>query len=117
MSYNYGRRENIINELKNNGYSLAPNGWGSLKEDSLASSSYGLAIHQDELPIIEPLRYMLFAAWKLPIVVYNEEIRDSYPYCFIRNLYDTNNIIQCADENYYQIIVQHPFKKEVEEAV
>jgi len=76
---NNGRRSAIIAELKKRyGITLAPNGWGPERDRRLASSRVGLCLHQDNLRIIEPLRFTLFSCWKLPLVA--EHSLDVFPY-------------------------------------
>lgn len=76
--YSYGRREHIIVNLAlKDGYKIAPATFQD-REKYLSSSKYGLCVHQDKYPTIEPLRYTLFACWKLPLIV--EKSEDYYPY-------------------------------------
>lgn len=78
LSYLYGERLEKVKKLTDAGYTMAPNGWGEDKRLSLSSSTWGLALHQDDMLIIEPLRYTLFGCWKLPIIA--EYSEDFYPY-------------------------------------
>jgi hypothetical protein len=78
-AYIYGKREAQVAALKEQGYTFAPNGYDyAEREYSLNHSRYGLCLHQDEMPIIEPLRYVLYACYDLPIV--NEKTEDCFPY-------------------------------------
>jgi len=60
------------------GCSIAPNSWGIARHNYLQASKYMLNIHQDEYPYIEPLRFVIAAMYKLPIIT--EFCLDSYPY-------------------------------------
>lgn len=60
------------------GMTIAPNGWGEIKDNSLKRSKFMLNIHQDGFPIVEPLRFALAAAYGLTII--SEDVRSAYPY-------------------------------------
>lgn len=68
MAYLFGRREHMVNQMKEYGLSCASNGWGEERERTLAKSRLGLCLHQDDYPWGEPLRYVLFALSSLPIM-------------------------------------------------
>jgi len=104
LSYLLGRRKEKIDNLIKEGYTIAPNGWGEVKEKSLAYSKMGICFHQDEMPIIEPLRYVLFACWKLPMLA--EFSQDFFPYAPLN-----------AQENYKLMTEKYTFRKCVEGAV
>ena len=55
-------RENI------DGLTVAPNGWGAIKDASLQRSKLMVNIHQDSSMYLEPLRFSLAMAYGLPIV-------------------------------------------------
>src|SRR3569833_193476 len=57
MAYLWGMREAEVRRLQHRGFTMAPNGWGPQRDSALAASRRGLCLHQDHLPIIEPLRY------------------------------------------------------------
>jgi hypothetical protein len=113
MSYLYGRREHLYNQIRYQGWSFAPNCWGADRDKALAASRLGLCLHQDETPIIEPLRYVLFACWKLPIVA--EYSADYYPY----KTYNLEQIRIATDweTNYANMTEKYTFKTCVEAAV
>lgn len=65
------------------GISIADNGWGESRDQNLRRSRMMWCTHQDGLPIIEPLRVAVAAAYGLPVI--SEYINDQYPYpldCF-----------------------------------
>ena len=61
-----------------NGVSIAPNGWGEERHKTLQETRFMLCVHQDEHPIIEPLRYAIAVAYGLPII--SEYSEDIFPY-------------------------------------
>jgi len=57
------------------GMTVADNGWGAERKQRLHESRIMLAVHQDELPFIEPLRMALAAAYGLPVLLeYSQNI-------------------------------------------
>jgi hypothetical protein len=78
MSYVTNRREAVLGKLGNKKVKVASNAWGDERDNILKQSRFMLNIHQDDWPIIEPLRFALCAAYGLPMIT--EEIRDAYPY-------------------------------------
>jgi len=68
----------IIDKLARKGHQSAPNCWPPDRDDILMDSAFMLNIHQDDWPVIEPLRLALAAACAMPIIT--ERIYDSYPY-------------------------------------
>lgn len=78
FAYLHGARLRLANQINDLGFSRAPNGWGEQRDADLARCRWGLCLHQDHLKIIEPLRYTLFACWKLPLIA--EESFDFHPY-------------------------------------
>lgn len=71
--------------------SVAPNGWGDVKDASLKYSRFMVNVHQDDYPFCEPLRFALAAAYGLPIVT--EHCTDISPYDNCRTVF------QCAKDN------------------
>jgi hypothetical protein len=93
MSYT-GRRSDSW--YKDPGITVAPNGWGDVKDVSLRASKLMINIHQDDDRFLEPLRFSLAAAYGLPIIT--ESCLNIYPY-------DTSRaVIQCERENMLQTI-------------
>jgi hypothetical protein len=88
LSYMSHRRQAIIPKLvEQMGWKLHPqdgNLWGEERHQALLQSRAMLAIHQDEHPIIEPLRYALAAAYGLPI--WGEDGTDHFPWQRWENL-------------------------------
>lgn len=108
-SLNQARSE-TIDELKQKGYSIAPVSWGTPRDTILSQSRMGLLLHQDATPIIEPLRYTLFACWQLPLVRVPTE--DAYPYL----TYGLDEIAKATDwkTNYDLLTGDMSFRKCVE---
>jgi len=78
MSYVFGRRGRIHGNLSAANVKLAPNGWGDERRDILKKSKFMLATHQDDYPMIEPLRLAMASAFAMPILL--EFSVDTYPY-------------------------------------
>ncbi len=55
-----------------------PSAWGDVRDLVLRGSRFGLAVHQDNHPFIEPLRLAVFAAYGLPTIM--ETSFDPWPY-------------------------------------
>lgn len=73
----YSTRRSIFfrtpSEIKQNlyGLPLAPNGWGEDRHLSLQKSWSMLNVHQDDDPLLEPLRFALATAYGIPILTEN----------------------------------------------
>ncbi|HSZ58523.1 MAG TPA: hypothetical protein VK797_22845 [Tepidisphaeraceae bacterium] len=78
QAYIYGRRDHIVQELQRAGIVIGNACWGKERDEQLATSRVGLCLHQDNLFLLEPLRFTLFSCWKLPLV--SEFCHDFYPY-------------------------------------
>jgi len=65
-------RENI------DGLTVAPSGWGEIKDASLKYSKFMISVHQDDSLYIEPLRLALASAYGLPVIM--EKCLDASPY-------------------------------------
>lgn len=82
MCYAYGDRLAKIIGLATQGITIAPSTFEPRERDAiLAHSKWGFMFHQTPHPIMTPLRAVLYACWKLPIV--SEAVGDTYPYRFI----------------------------------
>lgn len=75
MSQVNDRRKGVLKNLKN--YMMGPNAYGTLKERVISHSKLMLNVHQTEMPIMEPLRFALAAAYKMPVI--SETIIDPWP--------------------------------------
>jgi hypothetical protein len=120
MSYLHGPREHKINQLKDAGYTMAPNAWGAERDSLLASCRMGLCLHQwQNDPALEPLRATLFAAWHLPLVY--EHCNDHYPYRVfgLDQIADAAGEVgrEVAEENWQILNAAMPFRKCVEGAL
>ena len=78
MAYMTHRREHIVNWFKDNGMKIAPNAWGEDRHKAILQSKAMLCTHQDEMPMMEPLRYALAVSYELPILA--EYCEDFYPF-------------------------------------
>jgi hypothetical protein len=77
MAYMSHRRQRLLGGLIGKNL-ISPNAWGVTRRALLSLSKYMLCVHQDDQPIMEPLRYALAAAHQLPIVA--EFCEDFYPW-------------------------------------
>ena len=83
------RRSSLYGQLAERNISLMPNGWGQERRDNLIKTKFMLNVHQDDSPLIEPLRLALAAAYGMPVL--SEKILDANPYT---RQGETHNIIQ-----------------------
>jgi hypothetical protein len=83
------RRSSLYGQLAGRNIRMMPNAWGQERKDNLVKTKFLLNVHQDDSPLIEPLRLTVGAAFGLPIL--SERILDAYPYT---RLGETHNIIQ-----------------------
>lgn len=69
LSYRQGTREHKLKIFAGNGYTLSPvSVWGQQRGEVLQRSRFGLHLHQFPMPFIAPIRFMIFASYKLPIL-------------------------------------------------
>jgi hypothetical protein len=76
MSYNNPRRQTVFKQFEPR--RVGPNCWPPDRDEVMARSRLGIAVHQDNFPYMEPLRFSLFAAYGLPILT--ETLVDAWPY-------------------------------------
>lgn len=100
MCYSYKRSQtglfNYITPREHwRGFNIAPNGWGEARRNALQSSRFMLNVHQDEWFYMEPLRFVLAAAYGLPIL--SEKLEDPYPYMRVRQ-FDLVNMEEAMHE-------------------
>lgn len=86
LSAMVNRRQTVYGRLK--GLSIAPNAWPPEREELLARSRFALNVHQDSHPFQEPLRWVLFAAYGLPII--SESCFDPRPWTHRETIYFAN---------------------------
>lgn len=122
LAYHDGRRAGKFGALASKGITLSGNAYGAERDHILARSSAGLMLFQDDYAIMTPLRAILYASWKLPIV--SENVGESFPYRFIP--FDENlTNLAAMSKSAVQETVEHnswaaaafPFWKQVEEAL
>jgi len=77
LSYITHRRSLVYDRIAQR-RKLAENCWGEERHQKLLRSRALLGIHQDDKPVIEPLRFSLAAAYGLPILT--ETVLDPWPY-------------------------------------
>lgn len=135
LTYNTPRRDAILNELRELGVRVAPNGWNEERHRLLKSSSAMLHMHQTEgLNYAAPQRFALAAAYSLPLIT--EQLDHPGPFAaqfgrclssdranlatFTRDWVCRNDHHALADYGHslYQFLcVQHPFEREVKAAL
>lgn len=85
LSYDgINRRRWLLDRIREQGYSIAPNGWGKERERLLKASGALAHIHQSEdAPAIAPLRASIAAAYGLPLIAENGWSIEPYGnYCY-----------------------------------
>lgn len=114
-AYIYGKRANQVAELEQRGFTMAPAGFGEVKDDAIARSRWGLCLHQSETPILSPQRMTLFACRKLPIIL---EQADGFPYevCYLQD-FDRQDMSEQVEKNFINFTQNYTFKKEVERSL
>lgn len=122
MCYLYGKRDRQISELKRLGWRCSGNSYYLPRRNmELQTSKYGLCLHQDDEPIIEPLRFVLFACYKLALVVehsntyYPYNVIELYPLNTLKDRLSTAQVV--ADENYNLMTKKLTFRKCIEDAL
>tara|TARA_Y100000310_G_scaffold130328_2_gene129518 strand:+ start:2288 stop:3154 length:867 start_codon:yes stop_codon:yes gene_type:complete len=78
LSYGTFRRTRVYGDLQKAGLRMAENCWGEARDEALRASKFMLNLHQDDYPVIEPLRFALCAAYAIPMIT--EKCTDTYPY-------------------------------------
>lgn len=116
LSYLYGKRAAQAAELESKGYTMAPIGWGEIRDEAIAKSRWGLCMHQNPVPALSPQRMTLFACRELPIVL---EKADAYPYKVIslETFIGQEDGINQANENFENFTEMFTFKRMVELAL
>lgn len=103
----------------------APNGWGKDRHNALLHSRWGVNLHQGEMPVITPQRFMIFASYCLPILT--EYCADPSPYIVFQDALNHFQPHKTAvgnkrlrDEaiawNYALVTKRQTFKSEVDKA-
>lgn len=120
LMYVWGRRQNLMERLykeKVADRELGGSLWGSKRHDALSKSRFMWTVRQDDtfekkwpphvpvpVPIIEPLRFALAAAYGIPLI--SETAMDTYPYepgiDYVQaDFWQFHNIVrQCLSEPY-----------------
>jgi hypothetical protein len=94
------RRRVIWEELERHGVRIAENAWAETRQDEMLRTKFLVNVHQDDWPIIEPLRFALAASYGIPVIT--EECHDAFPY---------------SDGGSYHYIIQKPYDALVQEIV
>jgi hypothetical protein len=90
------RRKKLYNTLQSQGFTLAPNGWGDVRDQLLRTTRIMAHVHQNgEYPGIAPLRVSLAAAYGLPILCESGWSTAPYGNTIIQSTYD--NFVYAAN--------------------
>jgi hypothetical protein len=126
LSYaQYGSRRWIIEKrLKEQGVTLAPNGWNSERDDALQNSRLMMHVHQRaDFPCIAMQRFAIAASARIPLV--SETINNPFPLVggedvFMVDYGDLSNTIKhylenppVADGLYQKLCIEYRFDKVV----
>lgn len=126
MSYAYGIRKAKLQLLLSQGHTLAPaSEIYEEREHILRHSKWGVMLHQNPMAIMTPLRAVMFASYRLPIIA--DYCKASSPYAFFfepllhfnlnkSELQDEERVKEAVKLN-YEIVTTRTFRKCVEEAV
>lgn len=78
-AYIYGRRQAFLNQIASQGWRVAPSALYPERDAILSRCRAGLSLHQaNNDHSLNPLRSVLFSAWKLPLVF--EHVKDPFPF-------------------------------------
>lgn len=119
MAYLYGERERKVNELRKQ-YTFAPDYYDfDLRNIELQKSRVGLCLHQDNIPLIEPIRYTIFSCYKLPLLC---EMSTSFSPYFVYSYEEFLkgcNFVEITNwqSNYKLVTEERTFKICVDEAI
>jgi hypothetical protein len=116
IAYIYGKRLEQVQQLESRGFTMAPIGWGDIRDESIACSRWGLCLHQNPVPALSPQRMTLFACRKLPIVI---EKCDPYPYqaVLLDDFLPDKDYTEIVDKNFEMFTDKLSFRNCVEEGL
>lgn len=109
--YDVWRRARVRDQLKERGFSIAPNAWDEDRDTYLRQSRCMVHVHQwDDMATIAPLRWCLAAAYGLPII--SETVNDRRPFAdtdFITADYDqlVDTVTMCLHPDFANVLEQH----------
>lgn len=126
FSYVAGRRGPVHEKLSH--LRAGPNGWGEERGRIMRSSQTLVNIHQTQVPMGEPLRFAVAAAYGIPMV--SENCNDPWPLdpgtdfvsckldvlpMIVAGVVNTppKDMEKYADALHWRLCVEHPFKTEV----
>jgi len=102
------------------------NGWGNERHHALLGARWGVNLHQGEMPVITPQRFMIFASYCLPILT--EYCADPSPYIVFQDALNhfqpgttsvSNKMLrdEAIQHNYDLVTRRQNFRAEVDKAV
>lgn len=120
-----GTKYEIMRQFNPNTF-WAPNGWGKERHNALLHSRWGVNLHQGEMPVITPQRFMIFASYCLPILT--EFCADPSPYIVFQDALNHfqphktavgNKMLrdEAIAHNYDLVTRRQTFRSEVDKAV
>lgn len=115
VAYLYGKRAEQVAGLVAQGYSMAPVGFGDIRDEAIARSRWGLCLHQHHVPALSPQRMTLFACRKLPIVL-EKALPKPYEVVYLDE-FVPNDYKELAETNFRRFTQELTFTKCVMEAL
>lgn len=127
QGYMVPRRQSVENACIGLGLSIGPSGWGVERDAVLRATRVMLNMHQHDspLPIAEPLRIALAAAYRMTFV--SEHLADPYPLVAGLDYIDVPELAHLAaavsrapvlgERLYERLCVEHTFRRGVMEAL
>jgi hypothetical protein len=120
-----GQKYEFLRQVNGNSF-WGPQGWGDERHRALAHARYGVNLHQGQMPVITPQRFMFFASYSLPILT--DYCGDPSPYMVFQdalNHFEPSKTSVANKElreeavrhNYDLVTRRQTFKSEVDKAV
>lgn len=86
LAYLWGRRKEIVDAMRENGLSIAPEAWGRDQQDRTVGKSHLMVnMHQyDGMNIVAPIRFAVAASYAIPILSEDFSDEKSHPLVIAR---------------------------------
>ncbi len=119
-----GQKYEFLRAVNGNTF-WGPNGWGEDRHKALLNARWGINLHQGEMPVITPQRFMIYASYSLPILT--EYCANPSPYIVFQDAMNHfqphktavgNKMLrdQAIAHNYELVTKRQTFKSEVDYA-
>lgn len=131
MSYAWGRREAMYNQMRARGLTEAPNAYGQSRAIVLSQTRLMVNANQYPRPVVAPLRFAIASACKMPVL--SERMPEPFPHvenedlvledlarlpdAAARLLADQPRLDALAAAMHQRLCVEWTFRKAVEDAV